>query len=293
MDAGGGGVDAGPRPDTGTPPVDAGPGPADTGTPPADTGTPPVDSGPPPACRPDERGCEGETFFFCDEGERVEIDCFDEGAYCTAEGCAPWRCEPGERFCMEGAVAQCDVRGSGFTLTACPEGSFCDPDSASCVDDVLNPDCEAPEALGGFFAERIDLCDEDDDWTYVPMGDCGAGSVADGGDAVFTFDVMTRQRVVLDLRDDDGSAAVDTVMYLLDECGDPMSQLACDDDVPCSESDVRCSDSDRGVQVRQSIIDVVLDPGTYYVVVDSFLYTRSDGSFTCGQVRLDIDRSRP
>ncbi|HJL49633.1 MAG TPA: hypothetical protein RMG45_27490, partial [Polyangiaceae bacterium LLY-WYZ-15_(1-7)] len=42
MDAGGGGVDAGPRPDTGTPPVDAGPGPADTGTPPADTGTPPV-----------------------------------------------------------------------------------------------------------------------------------------------------------------------------------------------------------------------------------------------------------
>ena len=120
-----------------------------------------------------------------------------------------------------------------------------------------------------------------------------SSSVADAGADSFTVLAAAMYSGMLDLRDDDGSAAVDTVMYLLDECGDPMSQLACDDDVPCSESDVRCSDSDRGVQVRQSIIDVVLDPGTYYVVVDSFLYTRSDGSFTCGQVRLDIDRSRP
>ena len=102
---------------------------------------------------------------------------------------------------------------------------------------------------------------------------------------MFTFELDARSRVSVDFRDDDDGSAIDTRVYLRSTCTDDASQIICSDDVDCDAADPdiggSCID---GVQYRQSVFDVTLDAGTYWLVADSY----ENGSFDCGTVTLTV-----
>ncbi|NIS32433.1 MAG: hypothetical protein GWN73_19340 [Actinobacteria bacterium] len=135
----------------------------------------------------------------------------------------------------------------------------------------------------------VNTCGQGDDTTHEPTsedGGCPATVRANGGDLMYAITLTTRQTITLDLRDDDGSAAIDTILYLRTNCEERLSQLACSDDLPCGETVFGCR-AGSPFEVRQSRITVTLDPGTYYVAIDTFNYRTGGGlTFTCGDVVL-------
>lgn len=283
-------VDAGPvvtLMDSGTVPgSDAGPGPQlDSGTtPPVDGGGPgPVDA--PPGCTGAPR-CEGDVLVSCAAGVEVREECALAGAYCDEGACQERVCEPGSRQCSvdRRSVLTCDARGASLTEMACTFA--CDDSSATCLLDPAPDTCTGFETITVGATERFSLCGQSDANTFVGASgsDCPGGSVADVGDVTFALTIPTRGFYVIDLRDVDSTRSIDTVVYLRRVCDDSSTQLACDDDVPCEQSDVPVGSCSDGVQVRQSRIATTLDPGTYYVVADAFDYD----SFGCGTVELRV-----
>jgi len=290
-------LDSGPRIDAGVvipPGDDAGPPPPgiDAGPPP-----PPVDAGP-LGCSPSEPPrCEGDVLVYCEAGSLVSDDCQSAAAYCSTEAgfarCQPWVCEPGASRCegFEQAVV-CDERGAGESASRCMFG--CDFGSGRCrLEDPPPTDaCDDLPELGGFFADRVNLCDRSNDNVFQPMGDCTPSSTGTAGDQIFRLEVDRSGTYEISARDDDGRAAIDVVLYLRSTCDAPETQFACSDDIACTDTVVECAEDDwrTGVQVREARIRVALEPGTYYVVVDHFQYNRGGTAFGCGTVRVDAER---
>ena len=187
--------------------------------------------------------------------------------------------------CVEGSV-RCDgsVRvacvGGREQRMLCPSGT-CNPATGACS--------TAPDACAGLptialgDTHTFNLCDATGMTTFTRTDACSAGSPADSSDATFVLEIREPTSVLIDLQDADGSVAIDTVVYVRRTCDAPDTQLACSDDVPCSSSAIPCFGGER-VQVRQSRIVTRLEPGTYYVVADAFLYD----SFDCGDVTLTV-----
>ncbi|AKF04163.1 hypothetical protein DB32_001312 [Sandaracinus amylolyticus] len=264
---------------------DAGPTGVDSGTIPGSDAGPGSDSGPridaPLGCPPGAARCEGEVAVTCEDGVELRDDCTARDAYCDEGTCVERVCEPGSRACSPDrrSVLECDARGSAQTTTPC--ALFCDATSATCL--LEGGACEGLPTIAVGDTERFSLCSEDDDDTHAASGDCGT-SRADAGDRTFALTITEDRFYVIDLRDVDGTRGVDTVVYLRRTCDDGDTQVACDDDVPCTESDPTIGGCASGVQVRQSRIAQRLSPGTYYVVADAFEY---DG-FGCGTVELRV-----
>ena len=105
--------------------------------------------------------------------------------------------------------------------------------------------CEAPTILlpgRTYLGTTEDAADEN-------RGSCGN---AEGRERVYRLDIASRQRVSLDV-----SAQFDSVLYVRKgDCSDEDAEVACNDDAPGG--------------VKRSRIHAVLDPGTYYVIVDSY-----------------------
>ncbi|MGF1466881.1 MAG: hypothetical protein ACFCGT_12180 [Sandaracinaceae bacterium] len=80
-----------------------------------------------------------------------------------------------------------------------------------------------------------------------------SGSCIQGGSApevVYVLEVADRSQVQVVQ-----TSRYDGALYLLSECGEPATELACNDDAGST---------------RESRLDVTLDPGRYYLVVDGF-----------------------
>ena len=131
-------------------------------------------------------------------------------------------------------------------------------------------------------------CGLGDEHTYLRGEGCDSETRANGEDTIFALRLDARAQVDISLRDV-ASPAIDTIVYLRRACDDAASQLACDDDVPCSESTVSAP-CNGGTQRRESHLTVHLDPGTYYVVVDHFVYTDMT-TWVCGDVELTVTLS--
>lgn len=243
-------------------------------------------------CVPNSTACDGEVLLTCSEdGMAVgrtrcagrELICVerDGGASCEEPVC-----EPGEWACISDTEsAECDERGAAFqNAELCDEG--CDPDTGRCAGVTPVVECTAFDVEeigpGTYF---FDLCNATDTAEHVEQNDCNPGVAESGGDGIFSITVERETEIYLDLRDEDGSAAIDTIMYLRTVCDDPNSQIDCSDDVPCAESDVPTGDCSGDLQVRQSRISRTLDPGTYYLWIDHLNYRR----FGCGDVRLIVE----
>ena len=280
-----------PVPGTGGPPgTDAGGGTRDAGGPARDAGVPPGDDAGSPidasACTPGDTWCEGDVLVECrPEGPRRE-SCAARGDFCTGDParCEDRVCEPGTSRCDE-AMTQlmtCNARGSAESAMPCELG--CDPDGPACR--VEGPACPGIPEIGSG-VHGFTTCGQGNDTSQIPGGDCG-GTMANGEDLIFRFTLTRETDVSIDLRDDDDSRSIDTIVYIRRTCDDAGSQVACDDDVPCASSGIPegCM---GGVQVRQSMLRTRLPAGTYYVVVDSFDYRTGTGAtFGCGRVRLSL-----
>jgi hypothetical protein len=302
-----GGVDAGP------PSLDVSIGPTtdavigedtnieDIGVPPEDTvSTPDLLEG--QVCEPGSVSCDdsGLVLLTCsDDGFDVgRIRCASRDAFCGEDragnaSCIEARCEPGERICSSdrSAVVACDDRGAGYSevVEECAEG--CADDGVSCAAGTVDPTDPPACDLAAFTLltpgeQEFSLCDESNDTNNAESDQCQYSY--DGNDRTFALVLTERTDVLLDLRDEDGEAAIDTVLYIRTDCNAAGSQVACDDDVPCDESDITTGGCVSGSQPRQSRIQTTLDAGTYYVVADQYSYTsrRTGTRFGCGNVLL-------
>jgi hypothetical protein len=61
--------------------------------------------------------------------------------------CRPYQCTPGERYCYNSAVYECQPSGDDYAVTLeCPSGYYCE--NSACVGQVCVPDearCEGYE----------------------------------------------------------------------------------------------------------------------------------------------------
>lgn len=245
----------------------------------------------------------------CDDSGLVLLSCSDDGldigrircasrdAYCGTDragnaSCIERDCDPGERTCSAdgSSVVACNEIGSGFTdvVEECEEG--CADDGESCAGGTVDPPpstCDLADFTLLTPGElEFSLCDESDSASNEESDACRYNY--DGNDRTFALVLTERTDVVLDLRDNDGEAAIDTVLYVRRDCDDASSQIACDDDVSCDSSDVDTGGCVGGSQPRQSRVELTLDAGTYFVVADQYSYTsrRTGTRFGCGDVLL-------
>ncbi len=261
-----------------------------------DSGTPPVpDAGRDAGVRRDTGTgcvtgayCDGDTLVSCRGGVESRTSCPDMGSFCSGDRCQTWVCEPGSRECTGDGrgVIVCDARGANEAMTPCPLG--CDPATNACI--TTSPACMGLPRIAVGDDQAFDLCRETDDDTYTPTSDgCPAPQEAAVGDRVFALTIEHEMDVVINLRDVDTLAAVDTVVYVRRACDDAATQTACDDDVPCDASTLGgfCT----GTEVRESRIFVHLTPGIYYVVADAFAYSTDRTMYRCGNVQLSVEEA--
>jgi len=119
---------------------------------------------------------------------------------------------------------------------------------------------------------QIDLCGGGANHTFhrTPDG-CPDGLDAETGeDRLVELTITNRGTYRFDVNDRMGGNMVDPLVYVRTQCDDATTQLGCDDD--------------RDMMNRNARLEVMLEPGTYYVVVDSLFYAG------CGSVDLNITR---
>ncbi|HEY1960324.1 MAG TPA: hypothetical protein VGH28_32160 [Polyangiaceae bacterium] len=96
----------------------------------------------------------------------------------------------------------------------------------------------------------------------------GCSAASNGKELVYRLDVPSEKRLMIEL-----DAHYDAILYVRK------------DDCSSQDAEVKCDDDDNGNQQR-SRIDTVLDPGTYYVFVDSF--NQAAGGFRMNVTLQDV-----
>ncbi|MFN3200855.1 MAG: MopE-related protein [Bradymonadia bacterium] len=182
----------------------------------------------------ESNGAPGGGFETCDG---LDNDCdgavdedFDDGRVCCTvdDHC------PGAQTCVN---RECSDGGGNPP----PGGGGNPPPGGN-----PGPGCQGAQALGGPGSVFGEIGNEG-----TLAGSC---SLLSGGEAVYTLQVNARQRVVADT----AGSLVDTVLYVQTDCGNVLTEIACNDDID-------------GL-FTPSEVDFVAEPGvTYSIVVDSLL----------------------
>lgn len=252
---------------------------------PADVPVPPLDTPPPRPDAPDAGcvpRCTGDILGGC---ERPDVDCALVGNVCRpgAGGvpmCIPPPCVGDEPVCSADGRSSFVCRGGVRTRLFC-DGYGCDGATGL---------CDATCTIMGEYVpgtSRFDLCAYGADFeNATATGMCN--TAADAEDRMARVVVTRRSRLDAVVRDDDPSVDVDTVLYLWRVCDDAAMQIACDDDVPCTEAPSSLGPCVGGVQYRQSHITADLEPGTYYLVADAIDASASGITWVCGFVSLTL-----
>jgi len=116
-------------------------------------------------------------------------------------------------------------------------------------------------------------CAAGDDSTAPAISDCAGAGV--GPDLVYRLDLAFAASVTLDLWDNDGTVAIDTVAYVRDSCGGT------------GTTTYGCSDDVAG-QPRHAHLDLALAAGSYFIWVDESDAVTGLGTWTCGNVELTL-----
>lgn len=229
--------------------------------------------------------CRGDNVVMCVGGNETYTDCQAASGYCEGGACRPWVCEPSSRTCNSdrSAVVACDARGAGEQLIGCPTG-ICDPTRGQCQG--VGPDrCGSVDAIEVGETRQIDLCAARDQNTFVPQMDCEGDMRANAGDIVLRLEVGEPTSVSIDLDDADVLARIDTVLYVRRICDTEDTQIACSDDTPCGFPGIGCTD---GQDIGHSHLDLDLEAGTYYLVLDGRLRTSGGSNTMCGLVAVRV-----
>jgi hypothetical protein len=216
-------------------------------------------------------------------------DCFGNTGRWTCSGANALSCDCNSQICGNGVLEtdeECDD-GNRINGDTCSNG--CELNFPVDPDDLAGT-CANPIVVPANQQFVWDLCDRGDQEDNIAgTQDCIDAS-SRGEDLVFQFTLTTRSTVRIDAFDSDGTTAIDPVIYLRrGTCSDASTQVICDDDVPCAsgrpEFGGACFD---GRQPRQASLTTILDAGTWFLVLDSYNYTRGSTQFTCGDTYLSI-----
>ena len=114
--------------------------------------------------------------------------------------------------------------------------------------------CEgAPQLIMPTSNEPVEIFGDTSGSTNDFTGSCG--SSANSGDNVYSFTLEHPTSVKFETLKINNSIPYDTVLHLRRECDDQSTQIACNDD------------AGEGVLSK---LEVTLDPGTYYLIVDGY-----------------------
>jgi len=217
---------------------------------------------------------------------RVEEDCGNERDNdCDGfVGCDDLDCSDGFT-CPAFVRERCDNGrddGDDDDLVDCA-----DPDcaySAHCIAGT----CAAPRALDTSEVQIATTCHLPDHLAPVADDSCTDLSVT-GRESVYLFETELRGELTVDVRDDDIGAAIHPRIHVREaRCDAPRSQVACGDGVPCEASDVETGACIDGIQPRQSIVRVPVEPGAgYYVIIETLEGTLGRTNFECGPIRIE------
>lgn len=231
---------------------------------PADGGVIPVDGGPPdagPECTGTAARCDLETLVTCVGGRFVSDDCASHGSYCDGTACVAQACVPGSVACAGSMATLCDARGASSSVTDCTRGCSagvgCNPVTACAL---------AVAGAMGVGTMRVNTCGQGDDSVHNPG--C-TRTDRTGSDLIVRLEVPSRADYRIELQVVGGD---DAVLYVRRACADATTQLACDDDTASGFG---------------SRVDITLDPGDYFLMLDSFRDTEGpDGR--CGDMDLVV-----
>jgi hypothetical protein len=181
----------------------------------------------------------------------------------------------------------CDVSLDDDEEDDCPNGPGC-PACSNGVDDDADDVIDYPDDLGCNTASDTDEFNADPSicGANVPLQPLPPDGVvdgfldADGSNELISlqcggsgtesvFQIVLDQPISLVAATNFQETEVDTVLYLRSECRESTTELVCNDDVGTA----------KGSRIRAD-----LDPGTYYLVVD----TRNSGA--AGAYHLEVDR---
>jgi hypothetical protein len=197
-----------------------------------------------PASCVDGMRCVGDVLQTCSGGTLTTRDCALDGEYCEAGACMPQVCAPGSVECTGATQIACDARGASQTSTDCARGCT---DGTGC-----NPETTCALAVAGAMgvgSRTVTTCGAGDD--AVHQTGC-TRTDRTGADLIVRLEVPVRADYRIDVVEMDSS---DPVLYLRTACADQASELACDDDAGPDLS---------------SRIEITLDPGDYFLMIDSF-----------------------
>jgi hypothetical protein len=234
-----------------------------------------------PGCPPGTPSfCEGSSLVECVDGVFERTNCADAGETCASTGdgamCVGPSCSPADDRCDGNTAIRCV--GGALTMENCGDNVCVHVDGPpTCRADP----CAGLDTIGSGDTENIDLCAETAGNHYEVMNDCRSTST--GNDVILRLEIESEGDYTIRVEDDDGSASIDTVVYL--RAGSCMGrQIACSDDDDCRFRESGCIGE---VQYRRSVITERLEPGVYYIVVDHYF---RDG-WTCGDVEVQVSRS--
>lgn len=233
-----------------------------------DTGMPdvPLDIG--ALCTDREARCEGDLVVRCADGVPSIEDCDASGAYCESGACVPRVCIPNAVTCDGAVETRCDARGATSTSSDCPRGctagTGCNPLTACALAVQGTVPVGSPQ--------RLDTCGAGDNSVF----NAGCTSVERSGpDVIARLEVPVRADYRIELRRLDGGSGTDPVLYVRAACADGATELACNDDAVSG--------------IVSSRIDITLEPGDYFLMLDTF---RDDGESLeahCGRMDISVE----
>jgi len=248
------GIEGADAPGLDAPPIDGG-GAPDV-PPPPDTGV---------VCASPEARCEGEILVTCADGLFMRDDCGARAAYCETTGCVPQACAPNAVSCDGIEETRCDPRGTAATTSGCPRGCTaavgCNPQTACSL---------TVQGTVGVGVSRVDTCGAGDDSVF--NDDC-TRVIRSGPDVIARLEVPVRANYRIELRRI--ISGTDPVLYIRTACADGASELACNDDAFSSTFSSR--------------IDITLDPGDYFLMLDTFRDDDEVLEERCGMMDISVE----
>jgi hypothetical protein len=237
-----------------------------------DASGPPHDAGPP--CMPH---CDGNTLVGCVGGVETPMPC-GTSSFCDPSGtprCRPNVCTPSAVACSADttSVEQCNASGTAATTTHCDRGCV----AGACRAELA---CGGGLVVAGTIAmsgtTTYDVCGEGDDNNDAHTDpDCPTNG-PNGEDVILRFDVDRTRTYRIVARDAD-TGPVDPCIYLRSACDMRSTEIDCDDDGAGTAIDAQ--------------LDIVLTPGEYFLIVDTFEWDDGATHYRCGQVAVDVSAS--